>query len=53
MQYMEINRKNTMFIIVTGSAKTLHSHTSNFTTLTSHSFKSIHDITLKLLYAVE
>ena len=40
-------------IYVTGFAKTLHSHTSNFTPLTSHNFKSISDITFKFLDAIE
>ena len=39
-----------IFIYVTGSAKTLHSHTSDFTTLTSHKFKSI---ALNFVYAIE
>ena len=33
-------------IIVTGSAKTLHSHTSDLTSLTSHNFKPTNDIVL-------
>ena len=38
---------------MTGSAKTLHSRTSDFTTLTSHNFKSTNDIALKFLDAIE
>ena len=38
---------------VTGSAKTLHSHTSDFTTLTSHNFKSTNDIASKCLDVIE
>ena len=40
-------------VYVTGSAKTLRSHTSDFTTLTSHNFESTNDIDLKSLDAIE
>ena len=40
-------------IYVTGSAKTLHSRTFDFTTLTSHNFEFTNDIALKLLGTIE
>ena len=40
-------------IYATGSAKTLHSRTSDFTTLTGYNFKSTNDINLKFSYVVE
>ena len=43
-----------LFIVyVTGSAKTLHSRTCDFTTLTCHNFKSTNDINLKFSDAVK
>ena len=40
-------------IYVTGSANTLHSHTSDFTTLINHNFKSTNDNTLLFLDSIE
>jgi len=38
---------------VTRSAKTLYSHTSDFSTLTNYNFKSTNDIALKFLDVIE
>ena len=47
--HMHAYKVTICIVYVTGSAKTLHSRTSDFTTLTSHNFEFTNDIALKFL----